>query len=81
MPGTRNRRGTASRTAPYGMTNINNWYSEQFWTKLAERNIKAAAYYTKAELKSLYEGHSESSNNCLIIQLILIVKQKETCLT
>ena len=76
MPGTRSRRGTASRTAPYGMTNINNWYSE-----LAERNIKAASSYTKAELKSLYEGRSESSNNCLIIQLILIVKQKETCLT
>ena len=25
-----------------------------------------------------YEGRSESSNNCLIIQLIFIVKQKET---
>ena len=28
----------------------------------------------------MYEGRSESSNNCLIIPLIIIVKQKETYL-
>ena len=26
---------------------------------------------------SMYEGRSESSNNCLIIHIIFIVKQKE----
>ena len=29
---------------------------------------------------TIYEGRSESSNNCLIIQLIFIVKQKESYL-
>ena len=32
------------------------------------------------KINQKYEGHSESSNNCLIIQLIFIVKQKETYL-
>ena len=31
-------------------------------------------------LLTTYEGRSESSNNCLIIQLIFIVKQKESYL-
>ena len=31
-------------------------------------------------IKYMYEGRSESLNNCLIIQLIFIVKQKETYL-
>ena len=45
---------STSRSHPYDMGNINNWYSEQFRVKLAEWNILAPANYTKAELKSLY---------------------------
>ena len=51
--GKRRTRST-SRSHPYDMGNINNWYSEQFRAKLAEWNIIAPASYTKAELKSLY---------------------------
>ena len=55
MSSNRGKRGTRSRSRslPYDMGNINNWYSEQFRAKLAEWNIVAPANYTKAELKSL----------------------------
>lgn len=49
------------------MSNVNNWYSEQFRAKLAEWNIIAPANYTKAELKSLYMAnlsHRSSPNYC-----------------
>ena len=48
------RRRNTHRSAPYDTTNINNWYSDQFPTKLLEWRITAPANYTKAELKSLY---------------------------
>ena len=48
------RRRNTHRSAPYDTTNINNWYSDQFRTKLLEWGITATANYTKAELKSLY---------------------------
>ena len=58
MPPRRTRSTTRStsnsRVTPYDMTNINNWYSEQFRAKLSEWNIIAPANYSKAELKSLY---------------------------
>ena len=39
------------------MGNINNWYADQFRTKLVEWNIVAPANYSKAELKSLYMAY------------------------
>ena len=54
MPPRRTRSSNNTRATPYDMTNINNWYSEQFRAKLAEWNIIAPSNYTKAELKSLY---------------------------
>ena len=52
--GGKRRTRYTSRSHPYDMGHINNWYSEQFRVKLVEWNIKAPANYTKAELKSLY---------------------------
>ena len=62
---TRGKRGTRSksRSHPYDMGNINNWYSEQFRAKLAEWNIVAPANYTKAELKSLYVSNLSSHSD------------------
>ena len=54
MPSTRKRQGSSSRSTPYDMGNINNWYADQFRTKLAEWNIVAPPNFSKAELKSLY---------------------------
>ena len=56
MSSNRGKRRTryTSRSHPYDMGHINNWYSEQFRVKLAEWNIIAPANYTKAELKHLY---------------------------
>ena len=48
------RRRNTHRSAPYDTTNINNWYSDQFRTKLLEWGITAPANHTKAKLKSLY---------------------------
>ena len=48
------KRSTSKRSVPYDMNNINNWYAEQFRTKLAEWNIYAPSSYSKSELKSLY---------------------------
>ena len=48
------RKRTSSKSQPYDMGNIHNWYSEQFRAKLAEWNIIAPASYSKNELKSLY---------------------------
>ena len=56
MSSNRSKRRTrsTSRSHPYDMGNINNWYSQQFRAKLADWNITAPVNYTKAELKSLY---------------------------
>ena len=54
MPSTRRRQVSSSWSTPYDMGNINNWYADQFRTKLAEWNIVAPPNFSKAELKSLY---------------------------
>lgn len=48
------KRSTSKRSVPYDTNNINNWYAEQFRTKLAEWNIYTPSSYSKSELKSLY---------------------------
>lgn len=57
------KQSKGKRTVPYDMSNINNWYADQFREKLAEWNIYVPSTYSKAELKSLYmENLSHRSN-------------------
>lgn len=77
------KRSVSKRSVPYDMNNINNWYAEQFRTKLAEWNIYAPSSYSKSELKSLYlenlsqRSRPEPSENVTISDTSLPVGDKD----
>ena len=55
MPSIRRRQVSSSQSTSYDMGNINNWYADQFRTKLAEWNIVAPPYFSKAELIFIWQ--------------------------